>query len=727
MNTERSGDNKPPTERISRGSINAGHPTYYLNRELGSLAFQQRVFQEALDPANPLLERIKFLAIVDNNLDEFFMVRVGGLSMQRTASVKAVSIDGKTPAEQLALIRKEAGGLMGRMRTHLNETLIPELDRAGIHIYDYAQLSEHQRENADAFFKEVVYPVLTPLAFDPGHPFPHISNLSLNLAVMIRGKSKQEHFARIKVPDTLPRLVPIKRSSGGTRKDGTVPHNHYFVWLEQLIAANLKLLFPGMRIIETQPFRVIRNADILIQRLEAEDLLGSMEENVRRRRFGDVVQLAVRPDMPEPMLNLLMKNFRMEATAVYRIAPPFGLSSLMELTRIERFDLQDEPFRPRTPAVLRLDGAGENIFAAIRRQDILLHHPYDSFDPVINFLNVAARDPNVLAIKQTLYRVGRNSPVVRALLEARRDFGKQVAALVELRARFDEESNIEWAKQLEREGVHVTYGLLESKIHAKLTLVVRKEGDEIRRYVHLGTGNYNNITARVYEDLGLFTADEDFGADASDLFNYLTGYSLQRNYRKLLVAPINLREELTRRIEREIEHHKKHKNGRLIFKFNALVDKPMIRTLYRASQAGVQIDLIVRSMCALRPGIPGLSENIRVRSVLGRFLEHSRVFYFHNNGSEEILLGSADLMTRNLTDRVETLFPLQERSAIKYVKEEMLSRYLAENAYAYSMKPDGSYHRAEGKGKERPMDVQKSFLLHRAQALEPQPIVKKKN
>jgi polyphosphate kinase len=696
---------------MSKG-VNAGHPTYYLNRELGSLAFQRRVFEEALDTSNPLLERIKFLAIVDNNLDEFFMVRVGGLSLQRNAAVKAVSIDGKTPAEQLALIRKEASALMASMRSYFNEKLKPELDKEGIHIYNYAELSESQRENADAFFKEVVFPVLTPLAFDPGHPFPHISNLSLNLAVLIRGKDKQQRFARIKVPATLPRLVPIKRSSGGTRKDGTVPHNHYFVWLEQVIAANIKSLFPGMRVLETHSFRVIRNADTAIQKLEAEDLLGSMEESVRRRRFGDVVQLAVHADMPDSMLNLLIKNFRMESNAVYRMATPLGLSDIMELTRIERFDLKDEPFLPRMSPALRLEGNEENIFAAIRRQDILLHHPYDSFDPVINFLRVAARDPDVLAIKQTLYRVGGNSPVVRALLEARRDFGKQVAALVELRARFDEESNIEWAKRLEREGVHVTYGLLESKIHAKLTLVVRKEGDRIRRYVHLGTGNYNNVTARVYEDFGLFTADEDFGADASDLFNYLTGYSLQQNYRKLLVAPINLREAFTERIEREIEHHKAHKNGRLIFKLNALVDKPMIRTLYKASQAGVQIDLIVRSMCSLRPGIKGLSENIRVRSILGRFLEHSRIYYFHNNGQEEILMGSADLMTRNLSDRVEILFPLMNKALVKHVKEDVLTKYLAENAHAHTMLPDGDYELPKTKkGKDNVLDVQSLFLL----------------
>jgi polyphosphate kinase len=700
---------------MSKGAINAGHPTYYLNRELGSLAFQRRVFDLALDEETPLLERLKFLAIIDNNLDEFFMVRVGGLSMQRHASLPALSIDGKTPAEQLAAIRKEAASLMASMRAHFKDKLSPELKREGIHIYNYDQLSGGQRENADAFFKEVVFPVLTPLAFDPGHPFPHISNLSLSLAVLIKGPDGEKRFARVKVPATLPRLVPIKRSSGGTRKDGTVPHHHYFVWLEQLIAANLKSLFPGMKVLETHPFRVIRNADMAIQQLEADDLLGSMEESVRRRRFGDVVQLAVHPDMPDAMLSLLVKNFRIEANAVYRMSMPLGLSSLMELTRIERFDLKDQPFLPRTVPALRLEDNEDNMFAAIRRQDILLHHPYDSFDPVVNFLRVAARDPDVLAIKQTLYRVGQNSPVVRALLEARRDYGKQVAALVELRARFDEESNIEWAKRLEREGVHVTYGLANLKIHSKLTLVVRKEGERIRRYVHLGTGNYNNSTARVYEDFGLFTADEDFGADASDLFNYLTGYSLQQDYRKLLVAPIGLREQLEQRIEREIEHHRLHKNGRLIFKLNALVDKPMIRLLYRASQAGVQIDLIIRSMCSLRPGIKGLSENIRVRSVLGRFLEHSRVFYFHNNGQGEILLGSADLMSRNLNDRVEVLFPLQDRSLVRFVRDEVLSKYLAMDVDAHFMMPDGRYERLkQKKAKGEQKDLQSLFLLNGA-------------
>ncbi len=701
-----------------KGTINASHSTYYLNRELGMLAFQQRVFEEALNPATPLLEKVKFLAIVDNNLDEFFMVRVGGLAMQRNAGVKALSMDGKTPAEQLAAIRKEAAAFMAKLREYFNKDILPALNKEGIHVLNYNDLSERQRESADSFFKEVVFPVLTPLAFDPGHPFPHISNLSLNLAVSIKGPDKVERFARVKVPGTLPRLVPIKRSSGGVRRDGTVPYHHYFVWLEQLIAANLKSLFPGMKVLEAHAFRVIRNADMAIRELEAGDLLESMEESVRRRRFGDVVQLSVHADMPEAMLKLLVSNFRMDPNQVYRLAMPLGLSSIMELTRIDRFDLKDEPFMPRPIPILGPEEKEEGIFAAIRQRDILLHHPYNSFDPVINFLRAAARDPDVLAIKQTLYRVGQNSPVVRALLEARREYGKQVAALVELRARFDEESNIQWAKRLEQEGVHVTYGLMNYKIHSKVTLVVRREGGGIRRYVHLGTGNYNSVTARTYEDFGLFTADEDIGADVSDLFNFLTGYSLQKDYRKLLVAPINLREGIVDRIEREIEHHHQHKNGRLIFKMNALVDKPMIRTLYKASQAGVQIDLIIRSMCSLRPGIKGLSENIHVRSLLGRFLEHSRIYYFRNNGQEEVWLGSADLMTRNLTDRVEVLFPLQQHDLQRRVLDEILPPYLDERADVHLMLQDGSYERSKS-GKDGNLHVQEWLLLngHHEEAL----------
>ncbi len=680
--------------------LNISHPTYYINRELGNLAFQWRVFAEAHSASAPLLERVKFLAIVDNNLDEFFMVRVGGLTMQKNANVTALSIDGRTPAEQLAAIRKESLRLMKALRETYHNELLPSLQQAGIHLLNYQDLKPQQREQLDTYFREVIFPVLTPLAFDPSHPFPHISNLSLNLAVSIRDPQGELHFARVKVPNTLARLVPVKRSSGAVRRDGTVPHNHYFVWLEQVIQANLDSLFPGMKVIEAYPFRVIRNADLAIQELEASDLLESMEENLRRRRFGDVVQLAVHASMPKDMLDLLARNFRMDPNAIYILDAPLGLNDLMELQRIERFDLKMPPFIPRIPETLRLKGKDESIFNVIQRQDILLHHPYDSFAPVVGFIRSAARDPDVLTIKQTLYRVGRNSPIVRALLEARRDHGKQVAVLVELKARFDEESNIEWARSLEREGVHVTYGLLGLKTHSKVTLVVRKEGDAIRRYLHLGTGNYNHVTAKQYEDFGLLTCNPEIGADATDLFNYLTGYSAQSHYRQLLVAPINLREQLTERIEREIQLHKKHRNGHIIFKVNALVDKPIIRQLYEASQSGVKIDLLVRSICSLRPAVPGLSENIRVISVVGRFLEHSRIYYFHNNKNPEIFLGSADLMPRNLNDRVEVLFPILDPQIAKKIRDEILEVYLSDTVSAYTMKTDGSYSRS-GRAEDR--------------------------
>jgi polyphosphate kinase len=676
------------------------------------LAFQERVFEEARDKLNPLLERVKFLAIVGSNLDEFFMVRVGGLKMQHDAGVKYLSIDGKTPAEQLAAIRKMAYKLLMDIREHYNDEIFPELSEAGIHILQYDKLTKKQKENVDSYFHEVVFPVLTPLAFDPGHPFPHISNLSLNLAILIKDKEGDKHFARVKIPPSLPRLVPIKRSSGSVRKDGTVPHDHYFVWLEQLVAVHLSSLFPGMEVIEAHPFRVTRNADVAIQELEAADLLEVMEESVQRRRFGDVVKLSVKKNMPDKILDILIKNLNVDKNDIYVLDDPLGLSSLMELHKIERFDLKDEPFIPRVPEILRSDGQESDIFSAIRQGDILLHHPYDSFTPVVNFLRTAARDPAVLAIKQTLYRVGEDSPVVNALLKAQRDYGKQVAVLVELKARFDEASNIGWARMLENEGVHVTYGILGMKTHSKVTLVVRKEGDHIRRYVHLGTGNYHHVTAKLYEDIGLFTCDDDIGADATELFNFLTGYSAQSEYRKLLVSPISLRRKLEELIEREMEHHAAGRPAHLIFKVNALVDKPLTKLLYKASQAGVKIDLIVRSMCSLRPGLEGLSENIRVISVLGRFLEHSRIYYFHNAGEEEIYMGSADLMPRNLNNRVEVVFPVTDSNLIQYIRKGILGIYLSDNMKARVMQSDGTYKRPTPSEKEQAISVQHWLLAN---------------
>ena len=677
------GENEP------RVPADLDDPQWYLNRELSQLEFFRRVLEEAKDESNPLLERVRFLAIVGSNLDEFFMVRVAGLKQQTAAGVVELSLDGLTPAEQLAAIRKTVSKLLAEARDCYQDDLLPTLAEAGIHILGYPDLDHRQKAYVKKYFAQVIFPVLTPLAFDPGRPFPHISNLSLNLAVLIRDPAGKERFARVKVPGTLPRLVPLRRSSGGVRKDGIAPRSHYFVWLEQVIAAHLGALFPGMEILAAHPFRVVRDADMLIQELEAYDLLETMEESVRRRRFGSVVQLAVNKSTPVDIRDILRENLEVERRDIYTIDGPLGLSDVMGLTQIDRYDLKEPPFVPATPVSLNHDH-DHDMFAAIRHDDIILHHPYDSFAPVVAFLQSAARDPDVLAIKQTLYRVGRNSPVVEALLEAATN-GKQVAVLVELKARFDEESNIGWAKRLEAEGVHVIYGLLGLKTHSKIALVVRKEGDGVRRYVHLATGNYNGVTAQVYTDLGLFTCDEDIGADATDLFNYLTGYSAKHDYRKLLVAPINLRARLEGLIRREIEHQRRGGRGHLIFKVNAIVDRPMIRLLYQASQAGVQVDLLARGICCLRPGVPGLSENIRVTSIVGRFLEHSRIYYFHNNGQEEIYLGSADLMTRNLDYRVEVLFPVEDERLIRHLRDEVLVTYQADNVKARWLRPDGTY------------------------------------
>lgn len=687
----------------------------YVNRELSLLEFQRRVFEEAKDARNPLLERAKFLAILGNNLDEFFMVRVGGLRMQLDAGVVDLSPDGKTPAEQLAEIRNVAYKILEEARGYVCTTILPALDKIGIHVLEYKDLNQKQKESADSYFHEVVFPVLTPLAFDPGHPFPHISNLSLSLAVLIKDHEDQRHFARVKVPATLPHLVPIKRSSGGSRRNGTVPHHHYFVLLDQLIAANLGVLFPGMEVVDAHPFHVTRNGDFEIQELEASDLMETMEESVRKRRFGAVVRLIVDKNMPANIKKLLMENLNMDPKDIYGLSNMFSLSSLWQLYSIDRYDLKYRSFTPATPAIFKAGSdviEKKSIFSAIRQKNIILHHPYDSYLPVVDFLQSASRDPDVLAIKQTLYRVGTNSPVVKALLEARRDYGKQVAVLVELKARFDEESNISWARMLEQEGVHVVYGLLGLKTHSKVAMVVRKEGETIRRYVHMGTGNYNHITAQLYEDVGMFTCDDEIGADVTDLFNYLTGYSRKTDYRKLLVAPINMRSRLELLIRQEIEHQREGRIGHIIFKMNALVDKPMIQLLYEASQAGVKVDLIVRGICGLRPEIKGLSENIQVISVLGRFLEHSRIYYFHNNGEEKIYMGSADLMPRNLNQRVEVLFPVEDATIISHLRRNVLKQYLFDNIKGHRMNSDRSYRRISNIDPEIQQDVQRWFIDH---------------
>ncbi len=588
-----------PPEKAS--PIPLTDPSLYINRETSLLEFQRRVLHEAEDKDNPLLERVKFLAIFGSNMDEFFMVRVSGLRKQVEAHVTELSPDGLTPRDQLAAIRRFSTDLYAEAHACLDRELLPALREAGIHVLDYAELNKAQKEKVDGYFTEVVHPVLTPLALDPGHPFPHISNLSLNLAIILRDPRGVERFARLKVPDTLPRLVPVKRSSGATRKDDTIPYHHYFVWLEQLIAANLGMLFPGMQVLAAHPFRIIRDADVEIQEIEADDLLETMQQSIRRRRFGSVVQVAVYESMPENVRRLLIDNLRIRSSDVFIHTKPLGLVGLWNLyNSVERHELKFPSYKPRVVPQFKNVELADDVFKAIREGDILLHHPYDSFTSVIDFLNAAARDPQVLAIKQTLYRVGYNAPVVEALLEAS-ERGKQVAVLVELKARFDEESNIGWARTLEQAGVHVVYGLVGLKTHCKVVMVVRQEGDGIRRYIHMSTGNYNFVTAQSYEDIGLFTCDEAFGEDATELFNFLTGYSGKRGYKKLWVAPVNLRHKLEEHIRREVEAARKGNRARLIFKVNSLVDPQVIRQLYEASQAGVRVDLLVRGIRSALP------------------------------------------------------------------------------------------------------------------------------
>ena len=685
-------------------------PTLYINRELSLLEFQRRVLEEAFDEKNPLLERIKFLAIFGSNMDEFFMVRVSGMLKQVDAHIGDVSTDGLTPPETLAAVRKMSLELYHNALQCFTQKLLPQLGKAGIHIQDYDKLSKSQKENADAYFREVIHPVLTPLALDPGHPFPHISSLSLNLAIVIRDSDGQEKFARLKIPDTFSRLVPLKRSSGAVRQDGTIPYHHYFTWIEQIIIANVNTLFLGMEIVAVHPFRIIRDADIEIQELEADDLLETMQQSIRRRKFGSVVQIAIYEDMPQNIRDLLVENFENHPSQLFVLNSPLGLSSMWQLyNQVERYDLKYPNYNPGVPHVFKHATLSNDIFDAIRQENILVHHPYDAFSPVVDFLKAAARDPHVLAIKQTLYRVGQNSPVVGALLEAS-ERGKEVAVLVELKARFDEQSNIEWARRLEEVGVHVVYGLVGLKTHSKIAMVIRKEGDGIRRYTHLATGNYNPNTARIYEDLGLFTCDKAIGVDATNLFNYLTGYSTNQGYEKLLVAPVNLRKRLEELIRREIDHARAGAPARLIFKVNSIVDPDIIVLLYQASQAGVQIDLIVRGICCLRPGVAGVSENINVISIVGQYLEHSRIFYFLNKGHEEIYLGSADLMQRNLNHRVEVVFPIEKQHFIRHIRDDILENYLRDNLRARVMQSNGRYKRKKVPDSQLGIDVQQLLM-----------------
>lgn len=688
-------------------------PDLYFNRELSWLQFNWRVLEEALDESrHPLLERVKFLAIFASNLDEFFMIRVSGLRRQLQAGAFKSPPDAMTPAEQLAAIRRELMPQLEKQIECWQTDLLPKLGANDINILGHDQLKRKQRKVLRRHFEREIYPALTPLAFDPGHPFPHISPLSMNLAVVVRDPIHGERFARLKVPALFPRLLRIpseERAESVDRLGLTEVMTNNFVWLEEVVAANLDMLFPGLEVVAAYPFRVTRDADQEIEDDEAADLLSSIEESIRMRHFGSAVRLEVDNAMPDRIRDILVRNLRLAPYQVYTSDAPLGLAGLMELTQIDRPDLKDQPFIPAVPPPLTTE---EGFFSVLRRRNVLLYHPYDSFAPVIDFVRQAARDPNVLAIKQALYRVGPDSPVVAALMEAREN-GKQVAALVELKARFDEENNIVWARALEEAGVHVVYGLLGLKTHAKLLLVVRRESDGIRHYVHMSTGNYNHVTTRIYTDIGYFTSDPDIGADVADLFNALTGYSRKETYRKLLVAPGQMRGQIIQRIEREIERHCEHGDGYLAFKMNSLVDKACIEALYRASQAGVKVDLQVRGICCLRPGLPGISEEITVTSVVGRFLEHPRIYYFRNGGDEEVLLGSADLMPRNLDRRVEQLFPVDDPRIRQALVETILDTHLRDNQQARRLLPDGTYEHVKAGKKEPPLNSQAWMIEHR--------------
>ena len=709
MTAPSAGTNRRTSRRAPRkkrsGPTDLAAPENFINRELSWLEFNRRVLEEALDTSNPLLERVKFLAIFSSNLDEFFMIRVSGLRGQLESRVVSSPPDGLTPAEQLNELSERLHPMLLQVAKLWSEDLQPRLNDAGIRILPYGQLKSKQRKLLRRHFQKEIFPALTPLAFDPSHPFPHISNLSINLAVVISHSGQEPSFARLKVPPIFPRLmrIPAEEKAESYERLGIadVAANN-FVWLEEVVVANLDLLFPGIDIVDAFPFRVTRDADFEIEEDEAADLLSAMEEVVGQRHFGFAVRLEVDNRIPASILDMLGRNLDLAPYQTHTTDGPIGLADVMELTKLDRPELKDPPFQPN-----QVVAADTDLFATLRRKNLLLYHPYDSFSTVVDFVRQAARDPDVLTIKQTLYRVGPDSPIVQALMEAREN-GKQVAVLVELKARFDETNNIVWAKALERAGVHVVYGVLGLKTHAKMCLVVRREEEGIQCYVHLGTGNYNPVTARIYTDLGYLTCDPEISSDVSDLFNSLTGYSRKVEYSHLLVAPASMRNEILRRIEREVEQHEKSGDGHLVFKLNSLVDKACILALYRASMAGVRVDLQIRGICCLRPGVPGLSENITVTSIVGRFLEHSRILYFHNGGDEEIFIGSADLMPRNLGGRVELLVPILDAGIRKALRDSILFAHLEDKHCAQKLLNDGTYESlrpADGQGRNTQQEM----------------------
>jgi len=685
------------------------NPDNFFNRDLSWVEFNRRVLEEALNPEQPLLEKVKFLSIFYSNLDEFYMIRISGLKEQIAANILEPTIDGLTPREQLQKIEKAVQPMLQQTMELWAQDIVPALREHNVFIYRNSELTDEDREKLTVYFQKEIFPVLTPLAFDPGRPFPYISNLSLSLAILVRKPNGENHFARVKVPSILPRLMKIDHILGTNKKNGA--NGRFcakYIWLGDVIKANLSQLFPGLEVVESHRFRITRDTDIELQEDEADDLLRVIEENIRQRRFGRVVRLEVARKMPEFMLDTLMENLLISREDVHVLDGPLGLSDIMMLYDLPLHQLKMKPYYPVMPRPFE---DGEDIFTIIKQKDVLLHHPYHSFRPVIDFIKQATDDPDVLAIKQTLYRVGTNSPIVKSLIEAA-ERGKQVAVLVELKARFDEENNIFWARELEKVGVHVVYGLVGLKTHAKMTLVVRREFDGVHRYVHLATGNYNASTAKLYTDLGLFTCDEDICSDVSDLFNYLTGYSKQTSFRKLIVAPINMRETFFEMILREIENKKAGKEAQIIIKINSLVDPVLISALYEASNNGVKIELIVRGICCLVPGVAGLSENIRVISIVGKFLEHSRVFYFFNDGKEDIYLSSADFMQRNLDRRVEIAFPVEDEKLKLTLKRTLLRITLLDNVKARILKPDMAYEFVHVDEGQKNINTQEWLMNH---------------
>jgi polyphosphate kinase len=684
---------------------NLSDPSLYLNRELSWLGFNERVLAQAKDKRHPLLERMRFVSISETNLDEFFMIRVAGLQQQVAAELPNPIPDGMTPEEQLNRIHDHTGSFFAEQREILERELLPALKEEGIELVSHDDLLKRERQQLRELFARDILPILTPLAVDPAHPFPHISNLSLNLLVVIQDAGR-EVMARIKVPTTIERFVRVPPTERPEETPAPGVHEEIkLVRVEEVIAANLDELFPGKEILASYVFQVTRNADLVIEEDEASDLLQTIEDELAGRWFGQSARLVVTDSMPDALREWLAENLGVEQNSVYATPEPLGLADFEEFTHLDRGDLLYPPITPRIPDEIR---SARSITSAIREGDILLYHPYDSFAPVVEFVRAAASDPDVLAIKQTLYRVGSNSPIVEALSDAR-DEETQVAVLVELKARFDEEPNITWARRLEAQGVHVAYGIVGLKTHAKICLVVRREGGGLRRYVHLGTGNYNPSTARLYTDFSYFTDDPALGEDSSDLFNYLTGYSEQEEYRELLVAPLTMREKFVELVREQAERAGRGESALISCKMNSLTDPKIIEELYLASQAGVKVDLVIRGICCLKPGLEGISENIRVVSLVGRFLEHARIYAFGEGEDEKIYLGSADLMQRNLDRRVEQLFPLREARHREKIRR-LLELQLNDTANAWEMNADGEYTRLRPPEGEEPLDSQALLL-----------------